>query len=306
MPTHTLPDRRGHTRPRPSSPKSTSTATAAANPPSGAGGTGHAVRVFRVQQAFAELGGEAHSLRELAGVSGLDDSAVHRILQSGVGHGTFTQVGRGLYRLGSSAARLGIHALLHAPNVDAGEVLERLRHDTDGGMVFLYSLHSLTHFCGAQRQCTDMAVGESDLAEFGLTPRELMTLGRSLRLGASGRVILAHLPGPLQERALAEPVPERPGPGVYLDDDQLLATLPEIRERGYAVGIEECLHGWNSCAAPVFWGGSVMGSVVFLKPTDAMPAPSATDVAAVKAAGAGISRLLDGSAPLAVPHRGTA
>ncbi|MGW1076959.1 IclR family transcriptional regulator domain-containing protein [Streptomyces sp. NPDC002537] len=298
-----MPDRRDRTRPR-TSPAGTVTVPAGA--PSGSGGTSHAVRVFRVQEAFAQLGGEAHSLRELAGVCGLDDSAVHRILQSGVRHGTFTRVGRGMYRLGSSAAQLGIHALLHAPNIDAGVTLERLRRDTGGGLVFLYSLYSLTHFGGAQRQCADMAVGESDLAELGLTPRELMTVGRSLRTGASGRVILAHLPGPLQERALAEPVPDGVGPGAYRDDDRLLASLPGIRDRGHAVGIEECLLGWNSCAAPVFWGGSVMGSVVFLKPSDVMPTPSEADIAAIRAAGAEISRLLDESAPVAVPYRVTA
>ncbi|UCM89730.1 hypothetical protein [Streptomyces marincola] len=45
----------------------------------------------------------------------------------------------------------------------------------------------LAPFDGARRQCVDMAVGDSDLLELGMTPREVLRVTRSLHTGASGR-----------------------------------------------------------------------------------------------------------------------
>ncbi|MFB7507452.1 IclR family transcriptional regulator domain-containing protein [Streptomyces broussonetiae] len=228
------------------------------------GGTSHAERVFRVQQAFAQLGGGAQGLAELARASGIDDSAVHRILRSGVEHGTFLQVGRGRYRLGPQAAQLGIEALEHALDDEALRAcLDRLREAADGALVFLYGL---SYFGGVQRQCVEMAVGCSDLSEIGLTPRELMFSHRSLRIGASGRTILAHLPEAVQRKVATERIPDGMGPGAYRDGDRMLASLPGIRARGYAVGLQECAAGWDSFAAPVFWGDLVVGAVTLLTP----------------------------------------
>ncbi|MEU6174767.1 IclR family transcriptional regulator C-terminal domain-containing protein [Streptantibioticus parmotrematis] len=259
------------------------------------GGTSHAERVFRVQTAFAELGGLSHGPGELAKVTGLDDSAVHRILQSGVYQGTFVRVGRGQYQLGLAAAQLGLHALARGPEGDAGHAaLQELRTATDGGLAFLYML---APFGGAQRQCIDMAVGDSDLVELGMTPRDVLSVTRSLRTGASGRTILAYLPRSLQDRVIAERVPEEAGPGVYVDDDALIASLADVRDRGYALGQQECMAGWNSCAAPIMWDDSIMGAVLLLKPMQEMPVAPSEVVDATKTAAARLSRLASGPWP---------
>ncbi|MET2714553.1 IclR family transcriptional regulator C-terminal domain-containing protein [Streptomyces harbinensis] len=260
------------------------------------GGTGHAERVFRVQRAFTDLGGSVHGPGELAERSGLDDSTVFRILQSGVYQGVFERVGRGRYRLGTGTAHLSLHALAHAPGDAAHTALEELREATGGGLVLLYML---APFSGAHRQCIDMAVGDSDLAELGLSTREVLTVTRSLRTGASGRTILAYLPDAIQERVLAEPVPDGAGPGVYRDNDALLRSLADIRDQGHATGYQECMPGWNSCAAPVLWHDSIVGSTLLLKPADVIPEPPLAVIEATKTTAAKLSSY--SSAPFPTP-----
>ncbi|WP_405797923.1 IclR family transcriptional regulator [Streptomyces sp. NBC_01506] len=233
------------------------------------GGSNHAVRVFRVQRAFTELEGQVHGPGELAEATGLDDSTVHRILQSGIHDGMFVREGRGLYRLGPGAARLGLKSLSHAPNTEVAHgVLEELREATDGGLVFLFAL---APFGGARKQCLDMAVGDSDLAELGISRRALLTVFQSLRTGAGGRAILAHLPEVIQEAVLAEPPPVEAGPGVFRDKGTLLASLKAVREQGMAVESEECAAGWNGLAVPIRWDGLIMGSLAVLTPKDGVP-----------------------------------
>lgn len=254
------------------------------------GGTTHAERVFRVQQAFAQLGGEVHGLAELARVSEVDDSAVYRILRSGVARGTFLQVGRGRYRLGPSVARLGAHALMNSMDVEALPArLDRLHRATDGGLAFLFGLN---HFGRIQRHCVEMSVGNSDLSELGLNIRDVLTVNRSLRVGAAGRAILAHLPESMQRKAISEPLPRGVGPGAYHDREKLLASLGEIRAKGYAVGLQECVLGWNSFAAPVFWGDTILGAVVIMKPANTVAAPRDRYIVAVKVAAAELGRLV--------------
>ncbi len=251
-----------------------------------ASGSSHAERVFLVQTAFAELGGSAHGPGEIAEFTGLDDSVVYRILQSGIYQRIFERVDRGLYRLRTSAAQLAFTALDHRLD-GAQTVLSDLRTATDGGLAFLYMV---APFSGAQRQCVDMAVGDSDLAELGMTPRDVLSVTRSLRTGASGRTILAYLPEVLQQRVLAEPVPDQAGPGVYRDNDALTESLAEVRDLGYALGYEECMAGWNSCAAPIMWDGSIMGAVLLLKLKSVMPKAPDSVIEATKEAAAVLSR----------------
>ncbi|MFI9100889.1 IclR family transcriptional regulator [Streptomyces fildesensis] len=262
------------------------------------GGTSHIERVFRVQSAFVELGGPSHGPGELAAATGLDDSAVHRILQSGVYQGTFVRVSRGQYQLGSEAARVGMQALAHSSLGNAGHtVLEELRTATADGLVFLYML---APFGGAQRQCIDMVVGDSDLVELGMTPRDVLSVTRSLRTGASGRTILAYLSETIQTQVLAEPVPTEAGPGVYTDNNELLASLREVRDQGFALGRQECMAGWNSCAVPVMWDDTIMGAVLVVKPVAVMPQAPPHVIEATKSAAAALSRMASGPWPSAV------
>ncbi|MFF7098423.1 hypothetical protein ACFY9A_39565 [Streptomyces rubradiris] len=144
-----------------------------------------------MQKAFVTLGPGAHRLSEIADEAGLDHSTTGRILTVGTYNKTFVRVDRGKYQLGTTVAELGLHALAAdnlTDNDEAHEALERLRTATDNGLVFLYML---AQFGGAGRQCIDMAVGDSDLEELGMTHRAILHVTRSLRTGASGRTILA-------------------------------------------------------------------------------------------------------------------
>ncbi|MCW2904024.1 MAG: hypothetical protein JWO67_6289 [Streptosporangiaceae bacterium] len=252
-------------------------------------GTGHAERVFRVQQALGELGGGPHSLSEISRATGLDDSTVSRILQSGVYQGLFNRPHRGSYELGTAVGDLGFQALANGPGGDqVHAVLQQLRLVTDGGLVFEYMK---APFGGAGRQCIAMAVGDSDLVELGMTPRDVLSVTRSLRTGASGRTILAYLPSAIQQQVVSEPVPEEAGPGVYVDEAELVASLAEVRDVGYALGYQECMKGWNSVAAPIMYGESIMGTVLLLKPMNIMPHAPQSYIEATKRAAAQLSRM---------------
>lgn len=256
-------------------------------------------RFIRVQTAFLILGGEEHGTGEIAEAAGLDDSTTSRILSSGVQGGQFERVRRGKYRLGVSAAHLGMHALAHLPAKDkeTRAILEELHEATRGGLVFQYMLATIG---GVQRQCIDLAVGDSDLTELGMTTLEVLSVTRSLRVGASGRTILAHLPTPLRALVLAEPVPAEAGPGVYRNEEELDASLADIRGNGFALGYEECMPLWNSCAAPIVWCGAIMGAVTVLKPAIVMPEATEPIIEATKAAAAKLSAKLD-HAPIPSP-----
>ncbi|WP_093863871.1 helix-turn-helix domain-containing protein [Streptomyces sp. TLI_053] len=168
-----------------------------------------ATRAFAVQQAFTRLPGDVHPLRAIAGAAGLNDATTHRILQTGVGNGVFEQVGRGRYRLGTGTARAGVQAMAHSPGAASTHgILERLHHAT-GGLALLYVL---APFGGAKRLCTDYAIGDLDPTEVGMSAEDVVSVSRSLRTGASGRVILAHLPQPIQDLVLAEEIHPRPAP----------------------------------------------------------------------------------------------
>ncbi|MFE0632629.1 IclR family transcriptional regulator [Streptomyces sp. NPDC058864] len=254
---------------------------------SGRGGS-RSGRVFAVQAAFSTIGRRTARLAELARASGLDDSTVSRILQAGVYDGYFIRPERGVYALGPGIARLGFQAsMTYGHDGDAAtNHLRELHRVTDKGLALLYMASPY----GLTRQCVDMAVGDSDLMELGWAPRDMLSVTRSLRVGAPGRAILAYLPQLMQKQVLATPLPARAGPGAFRDDDALQASLTAIRDTGYAVGYEECLPGWHSVAAPIFWGDSVMGAVLLLKAADVMPEPPEDYITATKAAAAALSR----------------
>ncbi|MFJ2819081.1 IclR family transcriptional regulator C-terminal domain-containing protein [Streptomyces sp. NPDC087294] len=250
------------------------------------GGSSVADRAYHVQQVLARLGPGAHALSTIATEASLDDSTTSRILTAGVYRKVYGRPQRGMYQLARPLGDLA-YALPNGPTRDeAQQALRGLRAATDGGLAFLYMKSpGLT----AGRQCADMAVGDSDLVELGMTPRDVLSITRSLRTGASGRAILAYLPEVIQTHVLAEPVPDEAGPGVIRDGEQLAASLAEIRELGFALGYQECMKNWNSIAAPVFDGDSIAASVLLLRPAMQMQRAPAAYIEATKYAAATLS-----------------
>lgn len=248
-------------------------------------GTAHGKKVFLVQRAFADLEGDSHGPTAIAKQTDLDAATVYRILQDGLADGTFVQEAGGRYRLGPGAFRLSMQALSQTPDPEATQaVLDKLQRMT-GGLVAYYAV------VGARRICTDYAIGDFDPRSIGIDPFELVKYSRSLRTGASGRVILAHMPPPIQEKVLAEAVPEGVGPGVIRDNEALIESLKDIRAMGFAIGRQECMAGWDSVAAPVMWGDTIHGSLLLWVHVDKMPEDPSQLVAATMTAAEMLSRL---------------
>ncbi|MFD9569720.1 IclR family transcriptional regulator [Streptomyces sp. NPDC059982] len=250
-------------------------------------GTAHGKRVFLVQRAFAELEGD-QGPTAIARVTGLDVATVYRILQDGLADQTFVQAkvsGRVAYRLGPGAFRLSMQALAQTPGPDTTHaVLDELQRSS-GGLVAYYAV------VGHRRICTDYAIGSFNPRSIGIDPFELVKYSRSLRTGASGRVILAHMPASIQAQVLAEPVPDGVGQGVIRDNEVLVNSLADIHELGYAIGRQECMNGWDSVAVPVMWDGTIQGSLLLWIPADEMPEDTSQLVAATLTAGETLSRL---------------
>ncbi|MFI6642984.1 IclR family transcriptional regulator [Streptomyces sp. NPDC050504] len=258
------------------------------------GGTGLAERVFRVQQAFTRLDGDVHGPGELARATGLDDSTVHRILRSGLRQGMFVRLGHGRYSLGAAVVQLAIHACSHRQDPHlVHAVLEELRVAA-GGPVFFYAL---APFGTTRRLCVDMAVTESDLRDIGYAADDILSVARPLRSGACGRAILAFLPLSAQRGALDVALPSYAGPGALTDWDALRASLDETRRYRYAVGKDEDLPGWNSCAAPVLWGEAVLGSVLVLRRAAEMPVMAPVVIRETQRAAAELALLFGGQGP---------
>lgn len=77
----------------------------------------------------------------------------------------------------------------------------------------------------------------------------------SLALGASGKVILAHLPA-------------NEAGGLRVEAKKRARELAQIRERGFAVSKSELIAGAVAVSAPLFNGsGEVIGSVSVLGPS---------------------------------------
>lgn len=230
------------------------------------GGTLHANRVMLVVQAFASLPGTEHGPSELAGATGLNAAVVYRILQSGIATSIFLRVPPGRYRLGPGAARIGMQAMAAAPDVrDVGPLLEGLSRAVDGFAL----LWVLSPYSGPRKAYAASAPGRYDFEALGLGVADLVEVGQSLRVGASGRAITARLSPAMAAAVLEQPVPAGVGPGAMRDTAAYAASLANVHEAGYAVSREE-IPGWSAVAAPVMWGDVVYGAVSVLKPSSLM------------------------------------
>lgn len=266
----------------------------AARPP----GTTPARGIMLVARAFTRLPGTAHSSAELAAAARLDTAAVHRILRSGLSGGTFVEAPPGRYRLGPGAARVGIHAMAAAPGPRAARpVLDRLGRLLDAFAV----LWVLSPYGGPSKTHAASAPGRYGFDALGLAPARLVEVGQSLRAGASGQAIAAHLPRPLIAAVLTEPVPAGAGPGAPRGAADFLAALERVRRTGYAATREE-IPGWDSVAAPVLWGGTVYGAVTILKPSPLMPRDLSLLATATTAAAGQLSHLVSGTGPATPPR----
>ncbi|WP_188306339.1 IclR family transcriptional regulator [Streptomyces sp. CBMA123] len=223
-------------------------------------------RVLTVLQAVTQ-GSGVQGVLDLTRSTGIPDSTVHRILQAGVETRTVDQVSRGRYRPGPAMIEMALQAMTSTPAAgDVQRMLDDLQRAT-GGIAMLFTV---TGFGGLRRLCTDYTLGDRDPETLKALTYQIGSMPRSLRVGATGRVILAHLPTHMQEAVLAEAPPPSPAPGAIREEAVLLASLADIRRRGFAIGRQEALAGWDGIAAPVMWGSTVMGSIGLGMPAEEM------------------------------------
>jgi DNA-binding IclR family transcriptional regulator len=228
-------------------------------------------RVFMVLKSFMRLDGGVHSLGEISSAAGLDDSTTARILAAGTQHGVFAKPKRGRYQLGLEIARIGSTAMVHRPLVfDSSDILDNLRRASGAGSTGLLTLSPI----GPSRQATTLSIDPDLVGELDLPTGDALEVVQSLRVGASGRAIVAFLPREVAERIAHEHVPEGAGPGAIRDPERYLAALSADRDRGYSIGRQEYKEGWDTVAAPVWVGEGIFGAVMMLvratAPTDPM------------------------------------
>lgn len=112
-----------------------------------------------------------------------------------------------------------------------------------------------------------------------------------LHATALGKVLLAYLDTPTLEHVLAKLDYAQLTAHTVLSEADLLAQLPEIRERGYATDQEEAYRGVCCVAAPVFnWTGKVIAAISISGPSWAIEAAQIPAIAqSVLAAADGLS-----------------
>jgi len=234
-----------------------------------------------VLEAIA-FSGEEIGVTQLAERLGVTKGSVHRYLTTLVDRGYLAQnTVTSRYSLGPKSRLLA----RIAPEVDLVQAAEgpmrELRDDLGHSVV----LSTLTP-SGALVLTT--LAGTSPI-EIGVRPGSELTLQSS----AQGRVLVAHAARPVQERALAQPIP-RLTSRTIAEPRPLKAELARILRQGYACAPEQTMLGLNAVAAPIFDARKVcVACVAVVGSIQILPAkPTPRTIAGLRAAAARISHQL--------------
>src|SRR3954468_8399099 len=197
----------------------------------------------RIVALLTALGGSVElPPGELAARCELPPSTTYRLLSDLEQHGLVTRAGRrgttlGLWILGLARS---VEARLEAEVVEpARDVMEALAERFGETAI-------LTAPGGTHAMC--LASCESDRHAMRLSYDRWRTA--PMHLGASGKVLLAHLDEAHAERILAAP-PPHPAGGAGLDEATLRAHIAATRRDGYLVTHGELDEGATAVAAPV-------------------------------------------------------
>ena len=182
-------------------------------------------------------------LEEISHVVGISRSATYRALAALVERGLVVRDGEAhRYRIGPWGLRLA-RAYAHAESliVVSRPHLQRLRDLTD------------------ETVCLSVVSGDQCVCVEELPSPKIIKFSQGvgaagpLYAGASGKVLLAHLPSHVQKRILKRLRLRPIAPRTVTDKDVLLDHLEEIRRRGYATSRGERIVGAAAVAAPI-WG----------------------------------------------------
>jgi DNA-binding IclR family transcriptional regulator len=233
-------------------------------------------------------------ISELADALDVHRSTAFRLLATLEAHGMVTQdVERGRYRLGLGVVRLAGAATVRLDVVSqARPVCARLAAEV-GETVNVAILGE------CEALYVDQATGPSTLALHNWVGQRI-----PLHATSNGKVLLAHADRAVRDRLLRRRLPAFTDHTVT-DRATLSAQLEQVRERGFAVAVDELELGLTAVAAPVrSIDGTVVASLSASGPTFRLPPDRVREVAAsVVAAAAEVSGRLGWSGPH-VPDRG--
>ncbi|MFC9424331.1 IclR family transcriptional regulator [Streptomyces sp. NPDC056987] len=215
-----------------------------------------------VLQALERKAGPA-SLTQLAAMSGMQPSKIHRYLVSLGRIGFVSQSpSSALYDFGPSMRRLGTEALRRMDEVGlASEYLPGLRDRTGHAVnLAVWGDHG-------------PVVVRWNYGSYALPITVRVGATMPMLTSSIGRVYLAHLPTVLTEPVLREQADT--AAQADLSDAEIEALKEEVRMQGFAVTSGGVVPGVSSVAAPVFTTGDSLPLVVAL----VLPARHATEAA---------------------------
>lgn len=223
-------------------------ATGSAGHASEGGPTGTLLRGLRIIEALAEAPTPL-TLVELAERVRLDNSTVHRLVQSLSEHGYAVRRGTSK-RYCAGPMTVSLLSTYHPINNfrrETDEILRRVREETDETILLIL-------FLGAQRIIVNLIQGRESLA-----PSYETWLRSPIHGSASGKVMLSYLP----EKAANDLLGSEPYPAVtpftIRDAKTLCEELSVSRKRGFVISRDDTLVGMTAIAAPILWKSRAVG-----------------------------------------------
>jgi len=214
-------------------------------------------RVLSMLRLLAESRGE-QSVKSVAESLGLASSTAHRLLDQLVSHGFVERAPQRKYRVGREFLRLGAMTAQEQPAIEIARPVMRDVVDSCNETCLLG-----LYLPKAQK----MTFVEKIDSRHPLRYRVRMYQLRSLAWGASGKAILASLPGSVIASILAT-AENSPCTGHSLPgSEHLQIALANIRKRGYAISKGEQTEGAIGLAAPIFGNdGRIFGDLCITIP----------------------------------------
>lgn len=260
-----------------------------------------ATTIEKICQVFRAFhGGTSLGLTQIAALTGLLKSDVHRILKSLQQFGFIEQDGeRGRYRLGLELLELGhlVHQRLRLSDV-ARPVLRHLA-ESAGGVANLATLDLIESKIVFIEQIGTLSAGQ--------IPWRIGQRVEYPHATAVGKALMAHIDPVMIKVVLGPKGLVRRTQHTITNEVTLESELKNVRERGYATDLEEALEGGSCIGAPVrdYTRRVVAAVSVSLEARKLAEIGERNVAALVMSAAAKISTMLGGSvrpAPISINH----